>query len=91
MKRKDEPEEDKTKLGLTRRQFLATMGVAAAWVGLIEGVSDGLSSFAKLASGHWTDRLTRHYGLQVFVLLRSTTRVAPSAARKRVLRSRRYT
>jgi MFS family permease len=37
--------------------FLATMGVAAAWVGLIEGVSDGLSSFAKLASGHWTDRL----------------------------------
>ena len=39
--------------------FLATMGVAAAWVGLIEGVSDGLSSFAKLASGHWTDRLRR--------------------------------
>lgn len=30
--------------------FLATMGVAAAWLGLIEGVSDGLSSFAKLAS-----------------------------------------
>jgi hypothetical protein len=28
--------------------FLATMGVAAAWLGLIEGVSDGLSSFAKL-------------------------------------------
>jgi len=27
--------------------FLATMGVAAAWLGLIEGVSDGLSSFAK--------------------------------------------
>jgi MFS family permease len=39
--------------------FLATMGVAAAWIGLIEGVSDGLSSFAKLASGHWTDRLAR--------------------------------
>ncbi len=39
--------------------FLATMGVAAMWVGLIEGVSDGLSSFAKLASGHWTDRLVR--------------------------------
>jgi MFS family permease len=39
--------------------FLATMGVAAAWVGLIEGVSDGLSSLAKLASGHWTDRLAR--------------------------------
>jgi MFS family permease len=39
--------------------FLATMGVAAAWIGLIEGVSDGMSSFAKLASGHWTDRLAR--------------------------------
>lgn len=39
--------------------LLATMGVAAAWVGLIEGVSDGISSFAKLASGHLTDRLPR--------------------------------
>ena len=39
--------------------FLATMGVAAAWLGLIEGVSDGVSSFAKLASGHLTDRLPR--------------------------------
>lgn len=37
--------------------FLATMGVAAAWVGLIEGVSDGLSSFAKMGSGYYTDRL----------------------------------
>ena len=39
--------------------FLATMGVAAAWLGLIEGVSDGLSSFAKMASGYYTDRLRR--------------------------------
>lgn len=39
--------------------FLATMGVAAVWLGLIEGVSDGLSSFAKLASGYYTDRLRR--------------------------------
>jgi MFS family permease len=39
--------------------FLAAMGVAAFWVGLIEGVSDGLSSFAKLASGYYTDRLRR--------------------------------
>jgi len=31
--------------------FLATMGVAAAWLGIVEGVSDGLSSFAKMASG----------------------------------------
>ncbi|MDH7503744.1 MAG: MFS transporter, partial [Verrucomicrobiota bacterium] len=37
--------------------FLATMGVAAGWLGLIEGVSDGLSSFAKMASGYYTDKL----------------------------------
>src|SRR2546430_17009831 len=37
--------------------FLATMGVAAAWLGLIEGVSDGLSSFAKLAWGYYTEKL----------------------------------
>ena len=45
--------------------FLATMGVAAAWVGIIEGVSDGLSSFAKLASGHWTDQLARRKPIMV--------------------------
>ncbi|MCL5097453.1 MAG: MFS transporter [Candidatus Omnitrophica bacterium] len=39
--------------------FLASLGVAAAWLGLIEGVADGLSSFAKMASGYYTDRL-RH-------------------------------
>lgn len=39
--------------------FLATMGAAAFWVGLIEGVSDGLSSFAKMASGYYTDKLRR--------------------------------
>jgi MFS family permease len=39
--------------------FLATMGVAALWLGLIEGISDGLSSFAKIASGYYTDRLRR--------------------------------
>lgn len=37
--------------------FLASLGVAAAWLGLIEGVADGLSSFAKLGSGFYTDRL----------------------------------
>lgn len=37
--------------------FLASMGVAAAWLGVIEGVADGLSSFAKMASGFYTDRL----------------------------------
>jgi MFS family permease len=37
--------------------FLTAMGAAAAWLGLIEGVADGLSSFAKLGSGFYTDRL----------------------------------
>ncbi len=45
--------------------FLASMGVAAAWVGLIEGTADGLSSLAKLGSGHWTDRLARRKPVMV--------------------------
>lgn len=45
--------------------FLATMGVAAAWLGVIEGVSDGLSSFAKIASGYYTDRLQRRKPIAV--------------------------
>jgi MFS family permease len=39
--------------------FLASLGVAAVWLGVIEGVADGLSSTAKLASGFATDRLAR--------------------------------
>ena len=45
--------------------FLATMGVAAAWLGIIEGVSDGLSSFAKMASGYYTDHLRRRKPIAV--------------------------
>jgi MFS family permease len=45
--------------------FLASMGVAAAWLGLIEGVSDGLSSFAKMASGYYTDKLSRRKPIAV--------------------------
>src|SRR2546423_13575946 len=45
--------------------FLATMGVAAAWLGVIEGISDGLSSFAKMASGYYTDRLRRRKSIAV--------------------------
>jgi len=45
--------------------FLATMGVAAAWLGLIEGVSDGLSSVAKMASGFYTDKLRRRKPIAV--------------------------
>lgn len=45
--------------------FLSTMGAAAAWLGLIEGVSDGLSSFAKMASGVYTDKLSRRKPIAV--------------------------
>jgi MFS family permease len=45
--------------------FLATMGVAAAWLGLIEGISDGLSSFAKMGSGYYTDKLPRRKPIAV--------------------------
>ncbi|HBT62787.1 MAG TPA: MFS transporter, partial [Elusimicrobia bacterium] len=45
--------------------FLATMGAAAAWLGLIEGFSDGLSSFAKMASGYYTDKLRRRKPIAV--------------------------
>jgi MFS family permease len=39
--------------------FLGSLGATAAWLGIIEGVSDGLSSFAKLGSGFYTDGLPR--------------------------------
>jgi len=45
--------------------FLATMGVAAAWLGIIEGVSDGLSSIAKMGSGFYTDKLQRRKPIAV--------------------------
>src|SRR3989442_385659 len=32
--------------------FLAAIGAGPAWLGAIEGIADGLSSFAKLATGH---------------------------------------
>src|SRR5437762_3023042 len=33
--------------------FLAAIGAGPAWLGAIEGIADGLSSFAKLAAGHF--------------------------------------
>lgn len=45
--------------------YLATLGVAALWVGLIEGVADGLSSMAKMASGYYTDTLRRRKPIAV--------------------------
>ena len=46
--------------------FLAAIGAGPAWLGAIEGVADGLSSFTKLAAGHFTDRLKRRKPLAVF-------------------------
>jgi len=46
--------------------FLAAIGAGPAWLGVIEGVADGLSSFTKLAAGHFTDRLKRRKPLAVF-------------------------
>lgn len=39
--------------------LLSNFGAAAGWLGIIEGVSDGFSSVAKMASGYYTDQL-RH-------------------------------
>jgi len=44
--------------------FLTVLG-ATAWLGLIEGVADGLSSFAKMGSGFYTDRLPRRKPIAV--------------------------
>jgi MFS family permease len=46
--------------------FLALIGAGPAWLGAIEGIADGLSSFAKLAAGHFTDRLKRRKPLAIF-------------------------
>jgi MFS family permease len=45
--------------------FLASMGAAAAWLGAIEGVADGLASFAKMGSGFYTDKLARRKPIAV--------------------------
>jgi MFS family permease len=39
--------------------FLALIGAGPAWLGAIEGIADGLSSFSKLWAGHFTDRLQK--------------------------------
>jgi MFS family permease len=46
--------------------FLAAIGAGPGWLGAIEGIADGLSSFAKLGAGHYTDQLTRRKPLAVF-------------------------
>jgi len=46
--------------------FLAAIGAGPGWLGAIEGVADGLSSFAKLAGGHFTDGLKHRKPLALF-------------------------
>lgn len=45
--------------------FLASLGAGSATLGLIEGLADGLSSFVKLFSGLYSDRLPRRKPLAV--------------------------
>jgi MFS family permease len=46
--------------------FLAVIGAGPAWLGIIEGFADGLSSFAKLSAGYFTDRIKHRKPLAVF-------------------------
>ena len=45
--------------------FLASLGMSSAVLGLIEGLADGLSSFAKLLSGLYSDRLRKRKPLAI--------------------------
>jgi MFS family permease len=45
--------------------FLATIGASAAALGAIEGVADAVSSFAKLGSGWWSDRIGHRKAIAV--------------------------
>jgi MFS family permease len=45
--------------------FLAVIGAGPGWLGAIEGISDGLSSFTKLGAGYYTDRLKKRKPLVV--------------------------
>ncbi len=45
--------------------FLASLSAGPGWLGTIEGAADGLSSVAKLAGGHYTDRSRRRKPLAV--------------------------
>jgi MFS family permease len=46
--------------------FLAAIGAGPGWLGAIEGVADGLSSFTKLGAGYYTDQLKKRKPLAVF-------------------------
>jgi MFS family permease len=56
--------------------FLSSLGAAPVWLGIIEGVSDGLSSFAKLGSGFYTDGLSRRKPIALIGYLVTTLATA---------------
>ena len=71
--------------------FLATMRVAAFWVGRIEGVSDGLFSFAEMTSGYYTDKLRRGKPVAIvgyLVTAFGTPSFGPATAARHVLLAR---
>src|SRR5258707_3619015 len=46
--------------------FLAAIGAGPAWLGAVEEIAEGLASFARLSSGHYTDQLKRVKPMAVF-------------------------
>jgi MFS family permease len=58
--------------------FLASIGAGTGWLGIMEGIADGLSSMTKLAAGHFTDRLQRRKPVVVVGYLLTTLGTAPS-------------
>jgi MFS family permease len=60
--------------------FLASIGVAPAALGWIEGVADALSSFLKLASGWYSDRIGHRKPLVALGYFLSGTMLAVFAA-----------
>lgn len=71
--------------------FIATMSAAPAWLGVIEGVADGVSGFTKMASGYFTDRLPRRKGIALagyLVTALGTASIALATQASHVLLSR---
>lgn len=71
--------------------FLAYLGAGPAWLGIIEGAADGLSSAAKLSAGHYSDRLKRRKPLVVggyIVTALATAALAAASSALHVLLAR---
>ena len=60
--------------------FLTTIGVSAAALGWIEGTADALSSFMKLVSGAWSDRIGHRKPIVALGYFLSGTALAMFAA-----------